>query len=88
MTEGDCQAGGAWEWDIHHFGRDYGNEKLELAIAPEKDRIVISERKGEVEIQKVGQVGMFLDEVKELLDILGRELVLELLGDIDDAADS
>ena len=61
--------------------------KLELAISASGERAVISERqhpqRPRLAPLSAGQVGMFKDEVIELLKLLGEEFVLDALADID-----
>lgn len=65
------------EWAIHKFGTaDDEGRRLECAISSDKLRVVLSERRSG------HQVGMYREEAVELLKLLGKEFVLDVLGDI------
>lgn len=64
-------------YSLIKFGRaDASGNQLELAISADKSKVVLSER------LSGNQVGMHRDEVIELMKLLGREFVLDALGDI------
>lgn len=75
------------QWELQYFGRPQSQNgdgpytKLELAISANKERIVISERQFP-NCRNAGQVGMFKDEVIELMRLLGKEFVLDALADL------
>ena len=76
-----------YRWMTFHFGEPNEHaSKLECAISSDKKRVVLSERHGPAgpsgSVKCPHQVGMTRDEVIELLHILGREFVLDLMADL------